>query len=134
MNKEIRWKQRFENFEKSLLVLNRTLQINSPSEAEKGGIIQFFEITFELAWKVLKDYIYTTGEIVKSPRETLKKAYETELIEKGKEWLDALDDRNLSTHAYDEEQINQIIDRIRNNYHPELNALYQTFQKIINEQ
>lgn len=134
MNSDIRWKQRFENFERALNVLNRTLLINSPSEAEKGGIIQFFEISFELAWKVLKDYIENNGEIVKSPRETLRKAYDTELIENGKAWLDGLDDRNLSTHAYDEVQINQIITRIRNIYHPELNALYLTFQKIINEQ
>lgn len=49
MNKEIRWKQRFENFDKSFQVLERTIAIENPSEAERGGLIQFFEVSFELA-------------------------------------------------------------------------------------
>ena len=50
-NKSTRWQQRFENFEKAYKLLERTLQIKNPSEAEKGGLIQFYEVAFELAWK-----------------------------------------------------------------------------------
>ncbi len=54
-NKEIRWKQRFINFEKAFMLLERTLKIKTPSEAEKGGIIQFYEVAFEISWKLIKD-------------------------------------------------------------------------------
>ncbi len=54
-SKDIRWKQRFQNFEKSFLLLKRTLEIKKPSEAERGGLIQFYEMTFELVWKLLRD-------------------------------------------------------------------------------
>jgi len=53
--KDIRWRQRFENFEKAYKLIERTIQIKNPSEAEKGGIIHFYEMAFELSWKMLKD-------------------------------------------------------------------------------
>ena len=56
-NKSTRWQQRFENFEKTYRLLERTLQIKNPSEAEKGGLIHFYKVAFELAWKMLKDYL-----------------------------------------------------------------------------
>ncbi len=48
-SKDIRWKQRFQNFEKSYLFLRKILDTKKPSEAERGGLIQFYEISFELA-------------------------------------------------------------------------------------
>jgi len=48
-DKQIRWKQRFESFEKSFHLLERTMSIAEPSEAERGGLIQFYEMAFELA-------------------------------------------------------------------------------------
>ena len=55
--KEIRWKQRFVNFEKTFLLLERTVKIGELSEAERGGLIQFYEVSFELSWKTMKDYL-----------------------------------------------------------------------------
>ena len=49
---DIRYKQRFENFEKSFLLLKEAISIKSPSIVEEAGVIQFFEITFELAMKM----------------------------------------------------------------------------------
>ena len=51
---DIRYKQRFENFEKSFLLLKQALDIDEPSIVEKAGAIQFFEISFELSWKLMK--------------------------------------------------------------------------------
>lgn len=73
--KEIRWKQRFENFNKSYTLLDRYSKREDLSELEQAGLIQFFEMTFELAWKVLKDYLESEGYIVKSPRETIKQDF-----------------------------------------------------------
>ena len=51
--KDIRWKQRFENFDKSYKLLNKYAKQPITTELERAGIIQFFEMTFELACKVL---------------------------------------------------------------------------------
>ena len=123
-NKDIRWKQRFQNYEKSFFLLKRTLEIENPSEAEKGGLIQFYEMAFELAWKLLKDYLYEQGFNINSPREAIKQAYQSEIIDNGQEWIDALEDRNLRTHTYDEETAQKVVESIRNSYYPLLDSLY----------
>ena len=74
--KDIRWRQRFTNFEKAVGALERTIQIDPLSEAERGGLIQFFEVAFELAWKTMKDYLEADGFDVRSPRDTLKQAFQ----------------------------------------------------------
>ena len=133
MNKEIRWKQRFVNFEKSFRLLERTIQIKNPSEAEKGGLIQFYEMSFELSWKLMKDYLESEGFIIKSPRDTIKQAFQAEIISEGETWIRALDDRNLTTHIYDEKTIELIIDNIRDKYFKLIEELYDLF-KIKHEQ
>lgn len=123
-NSDIRWKQRFQNYEKSFLLLKRTLEIENPSEAEKGGLIQFYEMAFELAWKLMKDYLFEQGFTVNSPRDAIKQAYQSDVIENGQEWIDALGDRNLTTHTYDKDIADNVVRSIRESYYPLLNGLY----------
>jgi len=114
---DIRWKQRFENFKNSLINLELAKKIEEPDIIQKAGLIQLFEISFELGWKVLKDYLESQGfNDVKSPRAAIKKAFELGLIDNGEAWLEALQDRNLSTHTYDEGISNQIVDEIKKRY------------------
>ena len=122
--KEIRWKQRFENFDKSYKLLKKYSNQEITTELERAGIIQFFEMTFELAWKVLKDYVESEGYMVKSPRETVKQAFQIGLIDNGHIWIDALSNRNLTTHTYDEELATKMTSEILNAYLPELDKLY----------
>ena len=129
--KTIRFRQRFTNFEKSVNALERAVKIQNPSETEKGGIIQFYEIAFELAWKTIKDYLEAGGFIIKSPREALKQAFQIELITNGETWLEALDDRNLTTHIYDEQIAEKIISKIKSTYFPLLKELYSKFSDEI---
>ena len=100
--KDIRWRQRFVNFKKSYKLLNQYINKPIETELERAGIIQFFEISFELSWKLMKDYLEAQGFKVKSPRETIKQAYQIGLIDNGHTWIDALEDRNLTVHTYDE--------------------------------
>lgn len=125
-----RWKQRFQNYENSFKLLERTNNIKNPSEAEQGGLIQFYEVSFELAWKTLKDYLESEGFIVKSPRQTIKQAFQMEIIEDGEKWLEALDDRNLTTHIYNSEIAERVVKRIKNDYYPLLKKLYN-YLKVI---
>ncbi|NFI56512.1 nucleotidyltransferase substrate binding protein [Clostridium sp. ZS6] len=122
--KEIRWKQRFENFDKSYKLLKKYSNKPIITELERAGIIQFFEMTFELAWKVLKDYLESEGYMVKSPRETVKQAFQTGLIDNGHIWIDALSNRKLTTHTYDEKLADKMTKEILISYLPELDKMY----------
>ena len=95
------------------------------NELEKDGIIQRFEFTFELAWKTLQDYFaQEAGYVdVKGPRTVLKQAVQDNLLENGHAWLHMLDNRNLLTHVYDEEESRQILDHIASRYLPLLTEL-----------
>ena len=86
-------------------------------------------MTFELAWKVLKDYLEAEGYIVKSPRETIKQAFQIQLINDGHIWMEALAVRNLTTHTYDEKLVNKLINDIINIYFPELKLLHDKLEK-----
>ena len=127
--KDIRWKQRFENFDKSYKLLNKYAKQPITTELERAGIIQFFEMTFELAWKVLKDYLEAQEYLVKSPRETVKQAFQIGLIDNGHVWMDALSNRNLTTHTYDDELANKMTNEIITMYLPELDKMYEKLSK-----
>ncbi|MDQ6954399.1 MAG: nucleotidyltransferase substrate binding protein, partial [Mariprofundaceae bacterium] len=64
MNNDIRWKQRFQNFEKTYHVFQRRIdeyENNQKTEAYQMALIQAFEILIELSWKTLKDYLENEG-------------------------------------------------------------------------
>lgn len=127
--KEIRWKQRFENFDKAFKLLEKFNKLENPDEIERAGGIQFFEMAIELAWKTIKDYLEDQGYIVKSPRESIKTAFQHDLLINGHDWLDALDDRNLTVYTYDEGTAEIVISRIKCKYFPLLKDLHGKFLK-----
>lgn len=128
---DIRYIQRFENFEKSYLLLKSSLSIQNPSIVEKAGIIQFFETSFELSWKLMKDYETYLGYEIKSPREAIKTAFSIDLIIDGEIWLEALMDRNLTVHTYDEETANEVYVKIKDEYFNAIAELYTKFKDKI---
>lgn len=102
MSADIRWKQRFENFEKAFKNLEDALAKTELSKLEKAGVIQIYQFTFELAWKTAKDYLEDKGVSVKFPRDAIKEAFTYEIIDDGELWMDMLQKRNLMAHTYDE--------------------------------
>ena len=131
---DIRWKQRFQNFEKAMGYLEQALQIPNPDIVQKAGIIQFFEMSFELAWNMVKDYLEDQGFVdIRSPRGALKKAFEMNILENGHDWMDLLQDRNLTAHTYDEQKATEMELLIQNKYYPILKALQLTFKQKSNE-
>ncbi|MCD4757295.1 MAG: nucleotidyltransferase substrate binding protein [Arcobacteraceae bacterium] len=125
-----RCRQRFSNYQKSLNHLNLTVEKESLNDIEKAGLIQFFEVSFELAWKVIKDYLESEGYDVKSPRETIKTAFTHGLISDGTLWLEALEKRNLALDIYDDKILEELQELIINRYYPILNNLNIYFKKI----
>ncbi len=133
-NKDIRWEQRFQNFTKAMTYLEVALQIPNPDIVQKAGIIQFFEMSFELAWNLVKDYLEEQGFVdVKSPRGAIKKAFEMGILENGHDWMDLLQDRNLTAHTYDEQKATEMEQLIENKYFPLLKALHKSFKQKLDE-
>ncbi|MBP9096756.1 MAG: nucleotidyltransferase substrate binding protein [Ignavibacteria bacterium] len=125
---DVRWKQRFQNFESTLKHLKEALDIKDPDIIQRAGMIQFFEMSFELSWNMIKDYLEEQGFTdVKSPRESIKNAFETGLITDGHGWLKMMEDRNLTSHAYEEETAKEIEKVIRNNHYKLLKELQSEF-------
>lgn len=118
MAEDIRWKQRFENYNAMLGHLSASLQRSVHDEVVAAGILQFFEVTFELGWKTMRDFLMESlnEEEANSPRSVIKNAVKHGLVTDGHLWLLALDDRNLVAHLYDEIKMQEIIRRIRNSY------------------
>jgi nucleotidyltransferase substrate binding protein (TIGR01987 family) len=133
-NRDIRWQQRFQNFTKSMNYLEQALQIENPDIVQKAGIIQFFEMSFELAWNLIKDYLEEQGFAdIKSPRGALKKAFEMNILENGHDWMDLLQDRNLTAHTYDEQKATDMEQLIHHKYFPLLKELHNRFKQISDE-
>lgn len=129
-NGDSRWRQRFQNFEKALKHLEQALLIKEPDIIQKAGIIQFFEMNYELAWNTVKDFLEEQGFTdVKTPRNALKKAFEIGLITEGHTWMELLLDRNLTAHTYDEAKATEVEKLIHHKYFPVLKELYDTLKQ-----
>jgi nucleotidyltransferase substrate binding protein (TIGR01987 family) len=128
----IRWKQRLTQFEKASGLLFEAMErpVEELSKLEQEGVIQRFEYTFELSWKVLKDLLFYEGFDVKSPRQVFRQAFEAEYMgEKDTETaLSALSKRNLLSHTYEEAVAQEALREIQQNYTPMLKRLQQTLR------
>ena len=127
---DIRWIQRFTQFEKASELLFQALEtkVTHLNKLEQEGVIQRFEYTFELAWKVLKDLLFFEGFNVKAPREVLRQAFESEYLsaEDTEAALDALSKRNLLSHTYEEGTAREALALIQDSYGPMLKRLSTT--------
>lgn len=124
MSSNIRWKQRYQNFEKAFKLLEEAVLKTGLSKLEKAGVIQIYEFTFELAWKTLKDYLEEKAVPVKFPKDTIKEAFKYEIIDDGDLWMDMLEKRNLMSHTYDETNAELAYGLIVNSYYGALKQLY----------
>lgn len=117
---DIRWQQRFENYKKALSQLNNAIDLMSIRELshlEKQGVIQAFEFTHELAWKVMKDFLEDRGNSeIYGSKDAVRQAFKYELIIDGDIWMDMIRSRNLTSHTYDESTVDDIIKLIRHKY------------------
>ncbi len=130
--KEIRYKQRFSNFEKAFIQLQTAVgRFDELDDLAKEGMVQRFEYTFELAWKTLKDFIESKGELERSPRDVIKKSFQLEIINDGEKWLEMLENRNLMAHTYNENTFVKIVNMIKEEYFMEIEKLIEFFKKEI---
>ena len=133
IEKDIRWIQRFNNYRKALEKFNQAVDIIS-NKMEWGeeiddlleeGLIQRFEYTHELAWKVMKDYAQYQGYTnIQGSCDAFRKAFEMGIIE-NEAWMESINDRNLTSHNYDDETVAEILKAIIDTYA----LLFNDFEK-----
>jgi nucleotidyltransferase substrate binding protein (TIGR01987 family) len=130
MSEDVRWKQRFQNFDRAFLLLQEALTGNRTLSAlEKEGVIQRFEYTYELAWKTLKDYLEASGVVISpiTPRQVIKEGFAARIIPGGQVWIKMLDNRNLLSHTYDSAVFEQAVKAIGDHYLPAMAELHNFF-------
>ncbi len=131
---DVRWRQRFDQFDKSFSLLESAMTIEKMTVIERAGLIQFFEMAFEQSWKLLKDFQESEGFTIASPRQAIKQAFQSGLVTDGHAWISALEDRNLTTHTYNEQTADLVEQKIRNDYFPLLKSLHALFRDRIGQQ
>ena len=132
-NKDIRWIQRFSNYRKALVKMSQAVKLISEKmdwgeevdELLEEGLIQRFEYTHELAWNVMKDYeVYQGYTDIHGSRDAIRKALQIGIID-NELWMKSIADRNLTSHDYDDETADAILEAILSTYYP----LFVEFEK-----
>lgn len=138
VQQDIRWIQRFNNYRKALTRLSQAVRImsNKPAfnteidDLLKEGMIQRFEYTHELAWKVMKDYAEYQGYTdIRGSRDAIRRAFEMGLID-DKRWMESIESRNLMSHNYNDEVASEIYETIMQLYYPLLCAFEKKMRSL----
>ncbi len=110
-------KKALKNFHDSINVLNESKSAKvSPVQIMiiRDSVIKRFELTYDLLWKCVKDYLeHQIGILVVSPKKVFLEARAQNLlaVEELEEILAVVDDRNLSAHTYDDAFAEEIAQR-----------------------
>jgi len=131
---DIRWEQRFENYKKALKKLGEAVKLDAErplSELERQGIIQAFEYTHELAWKVMQDFfVYQGNTEIRGSRDATRQAFSADLISDGDNWMEMIKNRNLTSHTYNEEISDEIYTNIIDRFYPLFVKFQETMERI----
>ena len=129
-NKDVRWQQRFSNFEKAFIKLKEAADAEELNELERNGLVQRFEFTLDLSWKVMKDFLVEKGFNFKpSPKDTIRLAQDSSFIDYAQELIDGLEIRNELSHDYSGEKFEKSEKELREDIYPALEKLYKFFLK-----
>jgi nucleotidyltransferase substrate binding protein (TIGR01987 family) len=130
MEQDIRWKQRFSNYNKALNQLQKFIDKGNLNELEEQGLIQAFEYTYELAWNVMKDFFeYQGEEVIRGSRDAIRLAFNRALIDNGKDWMDMIESRIKSSHTYNEATADEVVSKILDTYYDCFITFRNTMQK-----
>ena len=131
MSEDIRWKQRFANFNKALTQLQKFIDKGELSELEAQGLVKAFEYTYELAWNTIKDFLEFSGQSdIYGSRDAIRKGFQLGLITDGEGWMDMLKSRNQTSHTYNEDTARQINHAVVTRYYDLFIRLRTKFEQL----
>ena len=128
MNDE-RTRRSVESFRKALAALDRSVAAPVTEPRDLPGIVKDFELLYELSWKTLKEVLESAGHTPGTAREVYQVAYQTNLIGDESGWVEMIEDRNLTVHAYNEGFARELAGRIRDRYLPLFTELGDRFPR-----
>ncbi len=128
MNNDLRWKQRFQNFENAYETFSRVFeryQATPDDEIVQIALVQAFEFTFEVAWKTMKDYLENEGyDGLGNSKQTVRVAFQAELITDAERWMEAIAKRNMTSHVYNSAILHETILFISDVFYPLVRSFY----------
>ena len=107
--------EKYEQFEAAVSRLREALEDyrSTPLSSVRDGVIQRFEFCAELAWKTMREYLLDQGYTeINSPKAVIRQAFAYGMIEDAEGWVRLMNDRNLTSHVYDERTAEEIFRRI----------------------
>lgn len=122
---EERFAERRDEVANAVARLNEAVALPA-SDIVRDAFLQRFEFSFELVWKALKLFLERQGHECGGPRPTIKKAFAEGIIPTAEEadvWLQMIEDRNLTSHAYDEALALGIYQNVARTYAPLLTEM-----------
>lgn len=119
---DIRWRQRLNSFQTALAQFGEAVALAGErplSALERQGLIKAFEFCFDLGSNLMKDYFAYQGDSsITGSRDAIRAAFRNGLVADGEAWMDAIADRNRSSHTYSEAVALGIATRATDIYHP----------------
>lgn len=110
-----KYQTKLNNYKKALARLHESIEDSKKFDNStfRDGVIQRFEFTAELAWKTMREYLISEKVTdINSPKSVMREAFNNDLISDDSGWLQILDDRNATSHIYDEKDAADIYERI----------------------
>lgn len=136
MTHDLRWKQRFQNFDRAVVLLRQPIDrgVTTLSDLEREGTVRRFKAAIELAWKTLNDYLEHEGKTIQpiTPRAVIKDAFAAGIVGDGSAWIAMLDHRNLLSHSYDATTLENAVVAVRDRYLPAIEELHAWFTHRMN--
>lgn len=117
--------QRTEDAVKTVKSFHELASRDRLNDVEQDALLHRFELAFDCLWKCAKEYLYAEEGIdAASPKKVIRCCRELGLLDEGQTAmaLQMADDRNLTTHTYDESFAKAVVERIR-----EYDPLLQTW-------
>jgi len=134
MEQDIRWHQRFNNFQQALAQLTKFMEKGNLNEVEEQGLIQSFEYNYELAWNTIKDYYESQGEVnIQGSRDAIRLAFKRGLISDGDTWMEMIKSRALTSHTYNEQIAEEVILDIKDTYFMLFLKLRDKLEELLNQ-
>lgn len=134
-NSDIRWHQRFSNFQKAFASLQEFIEAGELNALEEQGLIKAFEYTFELAWNTIKDFYHDQGETgIQGSKDAFRLAFNRGLIDDGDVWMQMVADRNNTSHSYNKKIAAEISGNIVDNYFDKFFQLNEALQKLLDDE
>jgi len=116
--KKLRFEDGLHNFQKAYERFASSVDRKEEFHKEGYGdiyldlVVKRFEFTYEMSWKCIKRYLDYVGIECYSPRDCFKEAFSQKIIADETVWIDMIEQRNISSHVYDEDEIKEILGKI----------------------